>query len=153
MMMNAFGRTFSGGKPVDNDLRSLLRDHMLGVGGDYSTGYFPGKFGDVASRYKVNRKTVEKIWTTFCATGSYEVQQATKGGRKHLEENELNLLELLKKNRPSMTYKEMKANLDAFTTTNASIPAIGRAVRDRLSEGQMTWKKNGQTVSRKIHSR
>ena len=52
------------------------------------------------TKKKVNRKRVEKIWTTFCATGGYEVQQTTKGGPKDLEQNELSLLELLKKNRP-----------------------------------------------------
>ena len=51
-----------------------------------------------------------------------------------------------------MTYKEMKANLNAFTTTSVSIPAIERAVRDGLSGEQMTWKKTVRLSAKKFTS-
>ncbi len=52
-----------------------------------------------------------------------------------------NLVRILKENRPSMTYNEIKENVERFSTSNPSIAAIGRTVRTRLSTGIMTWKK------------
>lgn len=61
-----------------------------------------------------------------------------KGQPKRLEEPELDLVQLLIKSRPSVTYKETKENIEAHSTTTALISAIGRAVRDHLPEGKMT---------------
>ena len=61
--------------------------------------------------------------------------------RKRLDEPELDLVQLLIKCRPSITYKEIKENIEAYSTATASISFIGRAVRDHLPEGKMTWKK------------
>ena len=42
MQTNAFGRTYSQGKALNKDLRSLIVDVILSEGGDVTTGYYPG---------------------------------------------------------------------------------------------------------------
>lgn len=59
-------------------------------------------------------------------------------------------MQLLIKSRPSVTYKETKENIEAHSTTTASISAIGRAVRDHLPEGKMTWKKMIRSAAEKF---
>ena len=68
------------------------------------------------------------------------LQQAI-GNKSQLEPPDLELISILKNDRPSMTHKEVKEHLEQHTTTNASVSAIGRSVRRRLTEGEMTWKK------------
>ena len=43
--------------------------------------------------------------------------------------------------RTSLTYKSIKENIVAQSMATAPIFSIGRAVRDRLPEGKMTWEK------------
>ena len=66
---------------------------------------------------------------------------SAKGQPKRLAEPEPDLFQLLIKCRPSRTSKSIKENTEAQSRTTASISTIGRAVRDRLPEGIMTWKK------------
>ena len=140
--MNVHGRTFHRGKPVGKDARSLIIDDILSGGGDVSTEFYSGSFRAIGVKYKMSGLTVSKIWKTFCqTTGDYLLRHTVKGQPKKLEEPELDLVQLLIKSRPSITYKEIKENVEAYSTTTASISAIGRAVRDRLPEGKMTWKK------------
>lgn len=81
-------------------------------------------------------------WKTFCQTGAtFPRHTSARGQPKRLEEPELDLIQLLIKCRPSITYKDIKENIEAHSTATASISAIGRAVRDRLPEGKMSWKK------------
>ena len=55
--------------------------------------------------------------------------------------SELDLVQLLIKSRPSRTYKDIEENIEAQSVATASISTKGRVVRDRLSEGKMTWKR------------
>lgn len=140
--MNAYGRTFHRGKSIGTDMRSLIIDDILSGGGDVSTEFFPGSFRAIGSKYKVSGVTVSNIWKTFCQTGAtFPRHTSARGQPKRLEEPELDLIQLLIKCRPSITYKDIKENIEAHSTATASISAIGRAVRDRLPEGKMSWKK------------
>ena len=90
----------------------------------------------------MSRVTVSNIWKTFCQTGETLPRHTVGGGQpKSLEEPELDLVQVLIKFRPLITYKEIKENIEVHSTPTASISAIGPAVRDRLPEGKMTWKK------------
>ena len=48
----------------------------------------------------------------------------------------LDLVQLLKKSRPSRTYKDIEENIEAQTVATASISTKGRSVRDCLPEGK-----------------
>ena len=75
----------------------------------------------------------------------------SKGSTERLEEPELDLVQLLIKCRPSGTYRDIKENIEAHFTATASISTIGRAVRDRLPEGKMTWKKMMRPAGEKFN--
>ena len=139
--MNAYGRTYRQGKALDNDLRSIIVDTIISEGGDVTTGYFSGNFRSIERRFKVSAGVPKRVWNNFCQTGKLEPHRPVCGLKSPLEEPELELVRILKENRPSMTYNEIKENVERFTTSNPSIAAIGRAVRTRLSTGIMTWKK------------
>ena len=130
--MNAHGRTSHHGKSVGKDTRSLINDDILSEGGDVSTEFYPASFREIGSKYKVRGVTVSNTWKTLCQTGeNLPDHTAARGQPERLEEPELNLVQLLIKCRPSITYKDIKEKIEANSTSTASISAIGRAVRDR----------------------
>ena len=91
---------------------------------------------------------VSNVWKTFCQTGeNLRLHAAARGQPKRLAEPELDLVQLLLKCRPSRSIKE---NIEAQSMATASISTIGRAVRDRLPEGKMTWKKVMRPESEKF---
>ena len=47
--INLKGRTFVNGCAFLQNLRKLIVDEIVRNGGDINTGYFPGKFSDVAN--------------------------------------------------------------------------------------------------------
>ena len=47
--INLKGRTFVNGCAFSQNLRKLIVDEIVRNGGDINTGYFPGKFSDVAN--------------------------------------------------------------------------------------------------------
>ena len=139
--MNAHGRRFVRGKALEDDLRRLIIDTILNEGGDVATGISQTSFRTLGRRYKVSSNIIKNIWLNFCQTGKLGPQRQAIGNKSQLEPPDLELISILKNDRPSMTHKEVKEHLEQHTTTNASVSAIGRSVRRRLTEGEMTWKK------------
>ena len=45
---NEYGRLFTPGKPLSQELRPLIIGNIIKNGGDPETGVFPGKFVDIA---------------------------------------------------------------------------------------------------------
>ena len=67
---------------------------------------------------------------------------ATRGQPKRLAEPEVDLVQLLiNVDLRELTRALIKENIQAPSMAAASISTIGRAVRDRLPEGKITWKK------------
>ena len=60
--INSKGKTFVNGCALSQDLRKLIVDEIVRNGGDINTGYFPGKFSNVANAFKVSRTTMKNIW-------------------------------------------------------------------------------------------
>ena len=117
--------------PWENQLksmRSLIVDDILSGGGNVSTKYYPRP--KTGSKYKVSGVTVSNVWKTFCQTGgNLPLHAAARGQPKRLTESELD--QLLIKCRP----------IEAQSMATASISTMGRAVRDRLPERKISWKK------------
>ncbi|XP_070547926.1 protein gooseberry-neuro-like [Ptychodera flava] len=136
MEVSQTGRSFCRGKPLSNDLRYMIRTEMLSLGANNLTGYFPsGSMRKVAERFKVNKSTVSRIWKRFCETG--EIVPGTPGGqtRNKLTDPDLEFIEVLKRERPSITYKEITEQLLQYGSVNSvSVSTVGRAVRTELTE-------------------
>ncbi|XP_028519062.1 uncharacterized protein LOC114576507 [Exaiptasia diaphana] len=104
LKMNSFGRTFSQGKPLSKDLKSVLIDDILSEE-DVSTEHFGRSFRAIGVKYKVTAGMVSKVWRNFCRNGKLSPSKCF-GQPNKLEDPELDLVQLLKKNRPSITYSE-----------------------------------------------
>ena len=102
--MNAYGRTFHGGKSIEKHMRWLIIDDILSGGGNVWTEYYPGSFRAIGSKCKVSGVPVSNVWMTFCQTReNLPLHAAARGQPKKLAEPELDLVRLLIKCRPSRT--------------------------------------------------
>ena len=72
---------------------------MLEAGGDSTNGYFPGKWEDIGTKHKVYGKT---------------------GNPSKLGQGELNLIEAMKTQNPSVSYKVIKENLSPSTRKSSN---------------------------------
>ena len=91
-------------------------------GGDLVTGYFPGSFSEIAQKNRTTCNTAKKTLKQFCETGStcYESHAA---GSKHLQQDDLNFMQLLKISRASMATGEV------YRYVNEFFSAAGRNVK------------------------
>ena len=73
------GRTCINGCALSQDLGKLIGDEIVRNGGDINTGYFPGKFSDVAS------STVKNIWQRLHMERTTEPRRRGGGKTIHLK--------------------------------------------------------------------
>ena len=137
------GRSYSHGKALSFDARVNIVDEICAKGGDKTTGIFPGKFIDTANEFKVSTSTVSKIWRQNCKTN--ELNPKLGGGnRQSLSDGDLQLIEVLKRQRPSITYSEILDCLHEhgdLPEGNTSVTSVCNAVQHDLQSGQFTLKK------------
>ena len=99
------------------------------------------KFRAIGLKYKVSGVAASNVRKTFCKTEeNIPLHAAARRQLKRLAKPELDLLQLPIKCR-SLRTRALKKISKAHSTTTASISTTGRAVRDLLPEGKMTWKK------------
>lgn len=133
------GRSYNPGKALSSDIRIGIIDKIIQRGGNSITGVFPGHFTDIASEFNVSSAVVSKIWKRYCDNNTFSPKKHSGGGNSSLSDGDLQLLEVLKRQKPSISYSEIIDALYDFgdlplgsTTTTA----IGRAVRHRLPSGE-----------------
>ena len=123
MKISKRGRTFESGKSLSTNIRRSIIDEIILGGGNVVTGYFPGYYETVASRFRVTRSTVRKIWKQYCEGFSEEPQ--AKGGanrnREKIMENDLELIKALKVRRGSITLQEICDELEAMGDLDGNI--------------------------------
>ena len=69
---------------------------------------FPGRFVDIANELNVSSATVSKIWKSYCQTGSQLSPLKHRGGNpSRLSNGDLQLIEVLKRQKPSITHAEV----------------------------------------------
>ena len=78
-------------------------------------------FRDIERRFKVTAEVPKRVWNNFCKTGRLEPCRSVCGVQSPLEQPELELVRIVKENRPSITYNEIKENVERFTAINPSI--------------------------------
>ena len=150
--ISAKGRTYSRGKAANEDLRTIIIDKIVSDGGDMATGYFGGSFKDIANIYRVSETFVVKIWNQVCETLDHLPSKRTSGNPPHLQREDIDVVELLKLENPSKSYKSIKENIDSYCNVNGgtSLTAIGNVVRNKLSEGPFTRKRLAKPSSDKF---
>ena len=131
--VNKFGRSFSQGVALDQDLRCLIIDTILKEGGDRVTGYIPCTFAELSRRFCVSAKTIKSVWHRFCQ--EMTTRSRRKGGMTHskLQEDDLELIEVLKMHSPSISLSE---SIQELPVQEISMSAISRAVKNRLPSGE-----------------
>ena len=150
--VNSKGRTFIRGKSLGESLRANIIDDMVAEGGDPASGYFAGEYKQVADRYRVTGPFVSKLWRTFCETGSHLPEKKKSGNPSHLKPEDVEMINFLKKEKPSKTYKSIKEDLDTYCTLEGgtSVTAIGNIVRNGLPEGPFSRKRLTKASSEKF---
>ena len=107
LKVNKFGPTYRTGIALDQDMRSLIIDRILQGGGDRVTGYIPRSFRYFSEELKLSVNTITKIWRKFCEELS--INPRAKGGTKwsKLTGDDLELIEILKIEKPSVSLVEI----------------------------------------------
>ncbi len=141
--VNNKGRSHSQGKALSLNARVNIVDEICAKGGDKNTEIFPGKFIDIANEFKVSASTVSKIWRQYCVSNEL-VPRHEGGNRRSLSDGDLQFIEILKRQRPTITYSEILDCLHEFGDLpegETSVTSICNAVQSKLPSGQFTLKK------------
>lgn len=108
MQVSRRGRTFENGKALSEDIRRSVIDEIVLAGGNTLTGYFPGTYEAIASKFRLARSTVRKVWRNYCENLSESAMPKGGGNRNRdkLTGEDLQLIETLKIQRGSITLRE-----------------------------------------------
>ena len=125
-------------------MRSLIIDDILSEGGNVSTQYYPGSFRAIGSKFKVSGVTSFKGMEDLLSNGSGKSPSpcCSLGQTENAGKTRTRFGPAADKMQTfqNLTYKGIE-NIEAQSMATASNSTIGRAVRARLPEGKMTWKK------------
>ena len=143
--INKQGRSYIRGKGVDDSLRCVIIDSIIAEGGDPGSGYFGGKFKEVAARYRVTGQFVSKLWKTFCETGDHSSAKKKSVNPCHLKPEDVEMIYF-------KAYRSIKEDLDTYCTLDGgtSVAAIGNIVRNKIPEGPFTRKRMAKPSSEKF---
>ena len=121
------GRTYVRGKSIDESLRSSVIDYIIGHGGDPASGLFGGQYSQVAERFSVSAQFVSKLWRQFCTTGEHLPAKKKSGNPSRLKPEDVELIEFLKREKPSVPYQTIQTELEKYSTLEGgtSLSAIG----------------------------
>jgi hypothetical protein len=141
--LSSKGMTFIRGEALGEEMRCAIVDKIMNLGGDMATGFFPGSFIEVANHFQIWPETVRKVWILVCSEGTVNPGPHKTGNPAHIKPEDVELVEFLKRERPSISYSSVKEKLEIFGNIEGgtSVSAIGRTVRSRMSDGPWTWKK------------
>ena len=135
--VNKHQRSYLPGKPLSLDLRSSIIDKIVQRGGNSTTGHFPGRYVDVASELNLSSAVVSKIWKQFCEKtwGLAKVLSKMWGNKSGLSEGDLQLIEVVKRHKPSTTYAELAdilLEIGDIPRGGTFKTALSNAVRHRM---------------------
>ena len=142
MNVSQKGRSYHKGKSLQNDLRSLIIDEIVAEGGDIVTGFFPGNLANVARKFKLTYNTVANVWRQFIEKRDHERPKSLATGVRCLQTDDLDFIEFLKTDRPSLTSGELlrEVNEHCQIPGGVSTVTINRAVRTSMHEGKWSRK-------------
>lgn len=130
-------RTFVSGKPLGNDLRSLIIDEIIHQGGNIITREYPGTFSAIAEKFSVSNSTISNVWNNYCEYGTLEPRRRRPRNQSNLNDGDLELIETLKAIRPTISLSELKEEVERYgqKPNGTSISAISKALKNRMLSG------------------
>ncbi|XP_031552128.1 uncharacterized protein LOC116289370 [Actinia tenebrosa] len=149
MNINKAGRSYQPGKSLDYDLREVIITKCFGYGGDPLYNFLPVSLSTIAEEAGVAKNTVRKVWSEFCTTRT--VNPRARGGDfcSKLSAGDLELIEVLKTTRGSISLRELHAVLDDVgDVTDISLSAISKAIKSKLLSGRKYSRKKITHVAR-----
>ena len=108
------GRKHCFGKSLSLEIRDSIIDVMVEEGGDIGSGFFPGSYNAIADRFKVSDFAVRKLWKQVCCERKLEPIKHQTGNPAHIKEEDLQLIETIKTEKPSTSYKKIKEALEQY---------------------------------------
>ena len=135
MKRNIYGREYIPGNATSQDLRRLVVQEVIELGGNTTTGEVPrGTYTVVASKFRVNRQSVANYWKLFLSEGSVKERPKNTKGSPKLTEPDIRLIEFMKRYNPSVTAREIKDRLQRFSpvTGNVGTNTINRTLKQKL---------------------
>lgn len=141
---NIFGRNYSKGKALSEDMRELIVSDLLENGANTASCHIPrGLPTKLSSKYKVTDRTVKNIWVKYCEDGEVGRRPAAGGRDRALSDGDLELVEVLLKEKPTISYAEISTKLQQYSALPCPLSKqrISDAVRKYLPSGKMTFKK------------
>ena len=136
------GKTFINGKCLGSDLRNLIIDDFLAAGGDPEMQCFPGKFNDIADKFKISNSTVRKLWNLFCSTNKTTPRPRGGGNPSHLTHEDLRLIEVLVDTDPTVSLHELQVEIENYGDAGIyGRTSTGFVKHRRMTSGEYTRKK------------
>ena len=133
------------GKPLSNDFRMHVIDNILAEGADRATGYISLTYAELSHKLRLSPNTVKSIWRQYCQ--EFHLNPKPTGGFRwsKVDQNDLQLIEILKIEKPSISYAEIIRTVEEHGCLNGeeiSIPSISRALKSgRLPSGLLYSRK------------
>ena len=114
------------------------------------TGYFPGTFQSVAQKYRVARSTVRKVWRLYCDSVMENPLPKGGGNPSKLNQADLELIEVLKREKGSITLKEIYQELEILgdCAGNTSTSALCRVIKSKMPSGEAFSRKKITQIAR-----
>ena len=85
-------------------MRCAIIDKIVSLGGDIASGFFPGSFVDLANHFQVWPESITNVWRLVCSEGIVGPRSRKTGNRAHIKPEDVELVEFLKRERPSISY-------------------------------------------------
>ena len=147
MNVNKYGHSYHSGKPLQEDYRRRVIETILAKGGNRGTGYIPVARSELSAILGISVFTLNKIWKRYCEEFTEAPYRA--GGKRHskLTEEDLELIEVLKMEHPSISLAEI-ANVMLDMGNSASLSAISRAIKCWMPSGYQYSQKKLTLIAR-----
>ena len=141
---NSYGRVFENGKALSNDFRHLVIKNLERSGANCQLGNVPwGVFTKVSTELCISVTTVSKVWKEFVLSGNIQRKPVSGHRQRKLKQDDLELIELILKDKPSSSLSHLRDKVREFSTTqNVSSQNISHALRSGfLSGGKYSFKR------------
>ncbi|XP_069109704.1 uncharacterized protein [Argopecten irradians] len=138
---NKYGREYHNGTGISQDLRSLIIQEIIELGGNSQSGNVPrGIYVKVANTFRVDEKSVRTFWKKYISEGSMSETARHKAGNPKLNGADVQLVSFLKRNTPSVTGNKIKRNLCKYSPVSGNVhnSTIYRAMSRELD---LTYKR------------
>jgi hypothetical protein len=139
--INCKGRWYKNGLPTGEDLRTVIINDMESKGAQQTTGIYPrGLLTDMSRKYKMSVSGVRKLWTGYCSRNTVVPLPHSGGPPRKLDEHDIQYVQALKTEKPSMSLKEVQSKLQTNSGKDVSVMTISTSIRKRLTNGEWTRK-------------